>query len=134
MIQSNQKGNVAVLEVIKYLQNESFHVFTEPFSQSSKVDLIALKDNKILKIQIKYITARRGIVLLNTKVKSRYIYGPEDIDYFAIYEPISKKILWVPIGIVAEKKKFYIRLRNAKTNNYKKLNSWRNYKDLTLVN
>ena len=118
---SKQKGNIANSAVIAYLNKLEYNVFHE-LGDLSKIDLIAEKNNKLIKIQVKYVPLKEEVINLPLRKTGpngyRYIYSYEDVDYFAIYCPDINKILFVKSSLACEKKaSFAIRVSKPKNNN-----------------
>ena len=120
---SKQKGNIAFSSVVLDLQKHGFNVFTE-VGDYSRVDIIAEKNSKLIKIQVKYAHDEKGYVTLSL-VKSgpngyRYTYTEDDVDWFAIYSPSTEKIAWVSAKEACKQERtFAIRITPSKNNQYK---------------
>jgi len=81
------KGNTGELKVAAHLASLGYSVFTE-LGDISKVDLILEKDNVLYRIQVKSITSKNGMVLLDSRKfgpNYSYRYNTNDVDIFAIY-------------------------------------------------
>jgi len=111
---SKQKGNIAFSSVVLELQKHCFNVFTE-VGDYSRVDIIAEKDCKLVKIQVKYAHDENGHMDLALEKSGpngyRYTYTEKDVDWFAIYSPSTEKIAWVSAEEACkQKRQFNIRL------------------------
>lgn len=98
-MESKQKGNIGFSAVVLELHKNEFNVFSE-IGDFSKVDLIAEKNSKITRIQIKYSVSRKdgGCVLSLRKSGPngyRYTYTENDCDWFAVYNPVKNEIYWI---------------------------------------
>ena len=117
---SKQKGNIAFSSVILELQKQGFNVFTE-VGDFSRVDIIAEKDHKLIKIQVKYSKDEKGSMILRL-VKSgpngyRYTYSENDVDWFAVYSPSTSKIAWISSKEACiQKRQVTFRLEKPKNN------------------
>lgn len=121
---SKRKGNIGQFAVATKLAEYGFSVFTEE-GDISKVDLIAEKGGKLLRIQVKAVTPKNNVVICKfTKSGPNYsfTYTPDMFDYFAVYDLINKgiyfvsnKFLTVNIETIA------MRLVPAKNNQWKKI-------------
>jgi len=115
---SKQKGNIAFSSVVLELQKHCFNVFTE-VGDYSRVDIIAEKDSKLIKIQVKYAHDENGQMILNLEKSGpngyRYTYTKNDVDWFAVYSPSTEKIAWVSADEACEQKRqFSFRLTPPK--------------------
>jgi hypothetical protein len=86
---TNVKGTIGIAHIIVDLTEKGYEIFT-PLSEHSTVDLIAIKDNKIDRIQVKYREPYRNKVEvpMHTVVNGkRHFYNKSDLDLFAVYCP-----------------------------------------------
>ena len=84
---SKRKGNIGQTAVAKELTKLGYSVFVE-LGDISKIDLIAEKNGKILRIQCKAITSKKGKVSLPLSKSGpnyKFKYTKEMFDYFAVY-------------------------------------------------
>lgn len=82
-------GNIGEMRIAADLMKRGFEVFTE-LGDNSRVDLIAIKKNHILKVQVKSYNASNGKVEVRTNKKGpgyMYTYEKDDVDLFAVYVP-----------------------------------------------
>jgi len=89
MKNTNQKGVIGLVHIIADLTEKGYEVFT-PISEHSTADLLASKDNKILRVQVKYREPyRKKIeVAMHTVVNGkRSFYDKNSLDLFGIYSP-----------------------------------------------
>lgn len=107
MLKTSEKGDIAVTKVIADLTEKGYGIFL-PISQHLKFDLIAVKDDILLKIQVKYCgetTSKNGSHLVrnrqifcNTKETRVTKYKDSDFDYYAMYLDDIKKTIYVPFS------------------------------------
>lgn len=84
---SKRKGNIGQTAVAKKLTQLGFSVFNE-LGDISKIDLLAEKEGKVIRIQCKAITSKNGAAILNltkTGPNYKFKYTAEMFDYFAVY-------------------------------------------------
>ena len=116
MMNVNQKGAVGLIEVIRDLTKQGYECFT-PIHDYSAVDLMALKNNKVLRLQVKYREATNGIIEVSFSSVVNKKKVPVDLNAFdgwAIYCPDVDKVVYVnkdEVNISA--KGFYFRLTNS---------------------
>lgn len=92
------KGDIGIAKVICDLTVKGYEVFT-PLSEHSKTDLIAIVDNKPLRLQVKYVGQSVFCVPKSTSwadKKGNHVtkYSTNDFDYFAIYLEVVDKIIY----------------------------------------
>ena len=82
------KGNIGEAIIAADLMKLGYSVFTE-MGDNSRIDLIAAKDNDLIKIQVKSRKSNDvgAVEISNRKAgpNYRYKYQPDDVDVFAIY-------------------------------------------------
>jgi hypothetical protein len=131
---SKMKGNLGEAAVIKDLIINGFAVFKE-IGDLSKVDLIAEKDNKLIKIQVKAATSSNGSVNFKA-IKSgpnyRFRYQESEVDIFAFYCLDCDVLGYMKAStfLSGNKDGRTFRVKDAKNNQSQKI-IW--LKDLTLV-
>lgn len=126
-----EKGSLGEILVIKRLIELDWNVFT-PIHHNSKIDVIAIKDQKIKKIQVKTTTEQRNNSIILYLKKSHlnpkydYVYDLKDLDYFALCFLPEEKVLFIPTTEIGIQKTFNIKLNDEKSNrsftNYLSLN------------
>jgi hypothetical protein len=115
---TNEKGDIGLAAVIADVVRKGFFVFL-PFSDRTHVDLIiADKNMKIQRVQIKYITVNKTGVL--QIVTSSVVNGkkvPVDLsktDIWAIYCPNTDKIYYVTTLELLGKRAMSLRVSETK--------------------
>jgi len=65
------------------------------------------EDGKLIRVQCKTGKLINGAVRFNTSSRNRYGHCSyhNQIDYFAVYEPLNEKIYLVPIDVIPERKR-----------------------------
>lgn len=94
---SKRKGNIGEMHVASYLTKLGFSVFKE-LGDISKIDLITEVGKNTIKIQVKYISLKRGGFTFTTRKcsnKYQYFYEADDVDVFAVYCAEENKIVWL---------------------------------------
>ena len=98
MMNVNQKGAVGLIEVIRDLTKQGYECFT-PIHDYSAVDLMALKNNKVLRLQVKYRekSSRDVIEVSFSSVvnKKKVAMDLDAIEGWAIYCPDIDKVVYV---------------------------------------
>ena len=115
----NQKGSLGLIEVIRDLSKKGFECFT-PIHDYSAVDLIAMRDYKMYRLQVKYREEYRGTIEVHFRsmVNGKSVGIDFDaIDGWAIYCPEIDKIVYVSKSDVdLTKGSFSFRLSEGKKN------------------
>lgn len=97
------KGNVGELAVAKDLTLRGYNVFTE-LGDLSKIDLIAVKEEKLIRIQVKTMwDSSDGVVGISSRSAGpgyKYNYTSRDIDIIALYVADRDDIIYVNIADV----------------------------------
>ena len=115
----NQKGSVGLIEVIRDLTKKGFECFT-PIHDYSAVDLIAMKDYKVYRLQVKYREEFRNAIEVHfsSMVNGKSIrIDIEMIDGWAVYCPQVESVVYVSKSDVdLTKGSFSFRLQEGKKN------------------
>jgi hypothetical protein len=90
----NQKGCFAEYKFATRAMENGFNV-SMPLLDSSTYDCILERDNKLYKVQVKYMSANRYTSerqkLPQIEIKSgKGYYSPEDVDFFAVWHDEHK--------------------------------------------
>lgn len=95
------KGNVGELAVAKDLTARGYSVFVE-LGDLSKIDLIAVKEEKLIRIQVKTVwDSSDGAVGITSKSSGpgyKYYYTSRDIDIIAVYVADRDDIIYANIA------------------------------------
>jgi len=133
---SNEKGDIGLAAVIADVVKMGFFVFL-PFSDRTHVDLIiADKNMKTQRVQIKYITTNmHGVleIVMSSVVNGKKV--PVDLsktDIWAIYCPNTDKTYYVTTLELLGKKTMTLRI-NESTINQPGIHYAKNYSDLNKV-
>lgn len=118
---AKEKGNMGEAVVTMDLISKGFHVFTE-IGDISKIDLIAEKDHKLYKIQVKTRTSSYGAIKIRLDKRGPnyvYYYKNYDVDVFAYYSLNENILIYIPFSYFEKigKQRFSVRLTERKTKN-----------------
>ncbi len=94
-----KKGVLGELSVTKRLIELDYQVFT-PVSPNTRIDLIAIKNDQLIKLQVKSTTSINDCALLNLRKntlnsKYNYTYSETDFDYFALYVEDKNTVIFI---------------------------------------
>ena len=122
---SKKKGNIGQFGVGLALSKLGYSIFTEE-GDISKIDLIAEKDNKLLRIQCKAITPINGKIIVSLKKSGphyQFNYNPNMFDYFGVYDLEDGKVYLISSKILdSHKHQFALRKTRSKNNQEKTVN------------
>lgn len=95
-------GAIAEREVAYALERAGWSVYLPHLAPHSRVDLIALRGERLLRVQVKTSVVRRGAVAFRTCSNTANVRRGYDgeIDVFGVYCPELDRIYLVPIGDV----------------------------------
>ncbi len=115
---SKKKGNIGQFGVGLALSKLGYSVFTEE-GDISKIDLIAEKNNNLLKIQCKAVTPCGGCIKVYLKKSGpnyQFKYNPKMFDYFGVYDLEDNLAYLIPSSVL-ENHNHQFCLRKAKVKN-----------------
>ena len=115
------KGSIAEMAVASNLLKRGWNVLF-PFGENNRYDLVAEKNGKFLKVQVKYVTPRKGVLSVGCKSSNNWSvdkYTPEQVDFIATYDSANNKVYFVPSSSFNSSS---IKLRIAPARNKQKAN------------
>lgn len=123
-------GNVGELAIASDLVGREFDVFF-PYGDVSHIDIVAIKDARIIKFQVKTVkSSKSGVVGFKHFTNRRNVrrYTTNNIDYMALYVVDRKLIAYVPMSeIVSHKHAFSLRLDVPKNGQIKNIRYFHDY-------
>lgn len=131
---SKCKGNIGEMAVAKDLMQQGYSVFTE-LGDSCRTDLIAIVDNKPIKIQVKAGIEKGGCIGISTfkagKAGYSYTYTSDDCDVFAVYNLNRDIVSYVGWDYIKENSNggFGIRYTPPKNNQMNKVHMFNKFED-----
>ncbi|PIR26049.1 MAG: hypothetical protein COV41_02360 [Candidatus Brennerbacteria bacterium CG11_big_fil_rev_8_21_14_0_20_43_10] len=118
-INKKLKGDTAELIVAAKFIADGFRVLF-PYGENSRYDLVAEKNGKFFRVQVKYVTPKNGALEVNCRSSNNWSvihYSKEDFDIIGVFDPIHGKIYFIPSKMVNNST---IRLRLEKSRNNQK--------------
>ena len=112
---------VAELAVATRLMKEGWNVLV-PYGENTRYDLVAERDGRFVRIQVKYVTPKEGVLKVNCRSSNNWSvlpYTAKEIDSSAIYDAIAETVYFVPVGGM---RKSAMVLRLDPTKNHQKAN------------
>jgi len=94
-----------------------------PVGENNRYDLVAERDGKFIRIQVKYITPKDGALDVNCRSSNNWSvlhYTPEEIDVIAAFNSDSKSIYYIPVSKINHSS-FKLRINSAKNNQKTKI-------------
>lgn len=127
---SKKKGNIGQFGVALSLSKLGYSIFTEE-GDISKIDMIAEKNNTLLRIQCKAITPTNGCIVVPLKKSGpnyQFKYTPEMFDYFGVYDLEDGNVYLIPSKVLnSHEKTFNIRKNKSKNNQTSGVNDASDY-------
>ena len=93
------KGSVAELAVATRLMKEGWRV-SFPYGENARYDLVAEREGRFVRIQVKYTTPKAGVLTVNCCSSNNWSvlqYTPEEIDIVVVYNSHDERIYFVPV-------------------------------------
>ena len=124
---TSQKGDIGEAVVIAEATKKGYSVLI-PLSGHKQYDLVLDKNNKLLRIQVKFSSGDGEVV----KVKGKHSSGREpyvtgkytknEIDAIIVYDASLNKTFFIPAEILGEgRNAIWLRVKEPKTKEYKKI-------------
>lgn len=121
-----EQGKIAELKVTQDLLLKGYEVFL-PVLDSSRADLIAIRDSEVLKVQVKSTSTNNGIATLvinkvrRNSSKGNFLspYLPEEIDLFALHICDLDKIAYIKLKDIDVRYTVTFRTSPSKNNQIK---------------
>jgi len=129
---SKLKGTLGELVVASDLVEKGFPIFKE-FGDSSRIDLIALVDKNLIKIQVKCTFSTDNKVAIDTRKSGpnySFRYEEGDVDIFALYVKDKKSILYISSKqLLQHPSSMTLRFGKSKNSQIKGINNAEDYID-----
>ena len=125
------KGDIAEMRIAADLLKRGWHVLF-PYGENNRYDLVAEKNGKFLKVQVKYVTPKNGSLDVNCRSSNNWnviSYTAKEIDYIGVFDSIGGNIYYVPSSQM-NKNLFKIRIEPSKNNQKKRVNCSENFSEI----
>ncbi|MDO8729574.1 MAG: group I intron-associated PD-(D/E)XK endonuclease [Candidatus Omnitrophota bacterium] len=116
------KGTIAELHVCADLIKQGWHILL-PYGENQRYDVVAEKEGRFLRIQVKYVTPKDGRLYVNCQSSNNWSVEPytsAQIDVIAAFNPQDHRVYYVPVREIC-KTKMALRLEPAKNGQQKKI-------------
>ena len=93
-----------------------------PIGENNRYDLVAERDGKFIRIQVKYVTPKKGVLDVNCRSSNNWSvlhYSAKEIDVIAAYNAQTRDIYYIPVSKI---NRSLIKLRIFPTKNNQKIN------------
>jgi hypothetical protein len=131
---SKIKGNIGLLKTILYLLEKGY-IPNIPFGDNDRYDVVAEKDGKFTRIQVKYVSMKDGIIVVPFKSMTRKAgknimlpYTSKQVDEIWAYCPNTEKLYAISVKSFEGQLQVYLRVDSPK----KKVGKINYAKDFTL--
>lgn len=122
---SKKKGNIGQFGVGLALSKLGYSIFTEE-GDISKIDLIAEKNNNLIRIQCKAITPNNNCLIVPLKKAGpnyQSSYKSNMFDYFGVYDLQDGQVYLIPADVLnSHSKSFNLRKEKSKNNQEQSIN------------
>lgn len=130
---SKQKGNIGEAAAILELAKNGWNVFKE-IGDLSKIDLIAEKDGRIIRVQCKgYEVKDEKIEVSFRKCGPNYVchYKETDFDYMSVCRLDTNEVAWLPSSILqVNLNSMVLRIVRPKSAHGQKINMFEDFRSL----
>ena len=99
---TKEKGDLGILKAQVSLFEQGFNIFTS-LSEHLPFDLVAYKNGKFYRIQVKYRAMKDGAIMVGKRTSyadrngsHNNYYDEKDIDIFCVYCPNNDKCYFIP--------------------------------------
>jgi len=135
MVSTTDKGNIGQFFIMADLLQRGFVVLS-PTGNHPHYDLVIEKNNVFKKIQVRYNTQKKGVLLVKLFTvghagKSNY-HTVENIDIIAVYDATDKKIYYLPRKLISAKTIINLRIKEPKNKMKKGIRYAKDYQDLQI--
>ncbi len=116
------KGAIAELHVCADLMQQGWHILL-PYGENHRYDVVAEKDGKFLRAQVKYTTPKDGKLRVNCQSSNNWSVEPytsAQIDVIAVFNPQDHHVYYVPVDRIC-KTVMALRLEPTKNSQKKKI-------------
>lgn len=110
------------MSVAARLIEAGWHVLF-PVGENNRYDLVAEKDGRFVRVQVKYVTPKNGALEVNCRSSNNWSvlrYSSDDIDILAAYDAELKNVYFIPVAQINHSS-FKLRLNAARNNQKKKI-------------
>lgn len=128
---TKRKGNIGELAVGLAFAKAGYSIFYEN-GDISKIDLIAEKNGKMIRVQCKAYNPKHDSDCIPLKFSKsgpnyNFDYNKSDFDFFAILNLANEEIYLINSDIIENKKSITLRVAKSKNNQIKNCNDSNNY-------
>jgi len=127
------KGDIAELAVAKKFIEDGWQVLF-PYGENHRYDLVAEKDDKFVRVQVKYATPRKGALEINCRSSNNWSvlhYSSKEIDLIAAYNPFDEKIYFIPVAEINHSL-FRLRIEPSQNNQKSKIHFAKDFSELRI--
>lgn len=127
------KGTIAELKIASRLLEDGWKVLF-PLGENNRYDLVVEKGGKFVRIQVKYVTQKKGSLDVNCSSSNNWSvlpYNSNEIDYIAVFNASNEEMYFLPISLMT-KYKFKLRIDKTKNNQNKGIHYATDFKSLKI--
>ncbi len=93
------KGSIAELAVASRLMKDGWRIAL-PYGENTRYDLVAERDGRFVRIQVKYVTPKNGKLHVQSRSSNNWsvlAYTAKQIDAIAAYNPVDDSVYFIPV-------------------------------------
>jgi hypothetical protein len=125
MGKSNMKGDIAELAVAKRFLEKGYYV-SYPFGDDAPYDLVVDINNELKRVQVKYVSEKRGVIISHTYSSSGRSYR-ETCDLIVLYSSTTGDCYLIDLEKWKTEKSIQLRLQGTKNKQIVNVNLAENY-------
>jgi hypothetical protein len=132
-ISKKVKGDIAELAVAKKFIEDGWRVLF-PYGENHRYDLVAEKDRRFIRVQVKYATPKNGVLEVNCRSSNNWSilhYTSKEIDLIVVYNPKNQKIYYLPVSEI-NYSEIKLRIEPSKNNQKSKIHFAENFSKLRI--
>jgi hypothetical protein len=124
MSRTTDKGDCAQAIITADLLRRGYKIAL-PLSSDSKFDLVAIKGNRLYRVQCKYCTSKDGVLVVRCRCTGQdnwtyYTVAVADIEWLAAYDPNTDACYYLPSNLLGSHGRSEIHLRTAAAKQHRK--------------
>lgn len=122
------KGSIAEMAIAARLLQDGWKVLL-PIGENNRYDLVAERGGKFVRIQVKYVTPKNGVLDVNCRSSNNWSvlhYSPEEIDAIGVYGSNDGATYFIPVNKI-NRSSFKLRITETKNKQVRGIHGAKNY-------
>jgi len=120
------KGLLGETELILRMLRNGWNIY-QPLDHNSRIDLLAEKEGKFKKIQVKYCTPYKGCLRVELEHPKRNTgpYSKDEVDEIGVYDSENQNCYLIPLSDILPREEIWLRVKKPSKKQDKNIN-WAN--------